>query len=172
MKRASAFVISLGLLVCVLVSACNNDVDDMLDDYNGGFDAGYLTLSNDDLTETVLEPGDEGFSQNDLLFQQYTVYDIATLNLAAPESCKSFEWVLTDPKGENPNAPVTVRFEDGTKTTKRRTQTYIVYMPKSGLEIGHTYYLTLTVVGKDGRTYTDLAQIFTVEFHVEVDLDS
>ena len=142
----------------------------MLGDYNGGFNTGYLTVSNSDLSEERLEPGDEGFSQSDLLFNQYTVYDIGTLNLSAPASCKSFSWILTDPTAEDDIAPIEVKFYDGVKTSNRRTQDYVVYLPEAGLEIGHTYYLTLTVVGKDGRTYTDLAQVFTVEFHIEVDV--
>lgn len=142
----------------------------MLDDYNGGFNKGYVTLSNKNEEDTVLEPGDQGFDQKKLLFPEYTVFDIATLNLNAPESCKTYSWILTDPTAKDSTAPVSVRFYDGTVTSERKTRDYVIYMPKSGLEIGHTYYLTLTVTGKDGRVYSDLAQIFTVEFHVDVDL--
>ena len=170
MKRASAFVLIFSFLFLLLASGCNQSVDDMLDGYNGGFNVGYVTVGNTDESEVVLEPGDEGFSQSDLLFNQYTVYDIGTLNLSAPASCKSFSWILTDPTAEDDTAPVEVKFYDGVTTSNRRTQEYVVYLPESGLEIGHTYYLTLKVVGKDGRTYTDLAQIFTVEFHIEVDV--
>ncbi|MBB5227283.1 hypothetical protein DYE50_02690 [Treponema ruminis] len=169
MKKASAFVLSLSILVLVLLSACNNSVEDMLDDYNGGFNKGYVTLTGENKAEEVLEPGDEGFSQRNLLFDSYTVYDVGTLNLAAPESCKSFSWVLTDPSIKHGDDVVEVMFFDGVSTTERKTKEYVVYIQDSGLQIGHTYYLTLSVIGKDGKTYTDLAQIFTVEFHIEVD---
>lgn len=168
MKKAFAFVISLSFLILVL-SSCNNSVDDMLDDYNGGFKKGYVTINDKDESEKNLEPGDQGFDQKTLLYPEYTVFDIATLNLNAPKSCKSFSWILTDPKAENVTKPIKVKFYDGTVTSERKTRDFIVYMPESGLEIGHTYYLTLTVTGKDGRVYSDLAQIFTVEFHIEVD---
>ena len=141
----------------------------MLDDYNGGFNTGYVTVSDKDTSQEVLEPGDQGFDQTTLLFSSYTVYSIGTLNLAAPSSCKQFIWELTDPSADDPNKAVEVTYFDGTTSTRRRTSDYVVYMPESGLEIGHTYYLTLTVTGKDGRVYSDLAQIFTVKFHPEVD---
>lgn len=141
----------------------------MLDGYNGGFNVGYVTVSKNDESEEILEPGDEGFSQKTLLFDSYTVYDIGTLNIAAPSSCRSFSWILTDPSIRKGDNTVKVTFFDGISTTERKTKEYVVYMPNSGLETGHTYYLTLSVIGKDGKTYTDLAQIFTVEFHIEVD---
>ncbi|MBR1721812.1 MAG: hypothetical protein IJ727_04920 [Treponema sp.] len=169
MKKAFAFVLIISFLVLALLSGCNNSVESMLDDYNGGFNKGYVTVSDKDESEEYLEPGDDGFSQKNLLFDSYTVYDIGTLNVTAPESCKSFSWVMTDPSIKNGDNTVTVTFFDGATTTERRTKEYVVYMPDSGLEIGHTYYLTLTVIGKDGKTYSDLAQIFTVEFHIEVD---
>ena len=169
MKRASAFVLSISFLVLLLASACSNSVDDMLEGYNGGFNTGYVTVSNTDESEELLEPGDEGFSQRKLLFDSYTVYDVGTLNIAAPSSCKSFSWILTDPSIKNGDNVVKVTFFDGVSATERKTKEYVVYMPDTKLEIGHTYYLTLTVIGKDGKTYSDLAQIFTVEFHIEVD---
>ena len=169
MKRAFAFVLSLSILVFTVLS-CNNSIDSMLDDYNSGFNPGYVTLGSEkEEEEVILEPGDQGFNQKDLLSSEYTVFDVGTLNLAAPSSCKSFAWVVTDPDAEDVTAPLEVTFYDGKKATVRKTQDYIVYMKKSGLEVGHTYYLTLTVTGKDGRVYSDLAQLFIVKFHIEVD---
>ena len=141
----------------------------MLGEYNGGFNTGYVTVGNSDESEPNLEPGDEGFSQKNLLFDSYTVYDVGTLNLAAPESCKTYEWVITDPSAEDISEAVKVTFYDGTSSKKRSTSDYVVYIPESGLDVGHTYYLTLTVTGKDNRVYSDLAQIFIVEFHIDVD---
>ena len=166
MKRASAFVISLGLLVCVLVSACNNDVDDMLDDYNGGFNAGYLTVSNKDESEYELEPDDSGYDSTRLLFEEYYVYDIGTLNLFGPASCRNFLWTLTDPASEDPSAPVTVTYYDGSTSEYKRTREYTVYMPESGIESEHTYKLTLRVTGKNGGVYSDSCLIYVVKFYV------
>ena len=159
-------VVAIFSIFLVALCSCGNSVQDMVDQYNEGFTTAYTTVSNQE-EEEVLEPGDEGFNQRNLLFDSYTVYDVGTLNLSAPTSCKSFSWVLTDPSVRNGDDVVRVTFFDGTSTTERRTREYVVYIPDSGLEIGHTYFLTLTVVGKDGRTYSDLAQIFTVEFHTK-----
>lgn len=165
MKKAFAFVISLSFLVLVL-SACNNNVDDMLEDYNGGFNVGHLTVTDSDTKEYTLEPDDSGYDQKKLLFDDYTVFNIGTLNLAAPESCRSFKWTLTDPSAENPDEAITVKFFDGTRTCERVTKDYVVYMPESGLESEHTYKLTLSVTGKSGGKYSDSCLIFIVKYYV------
>lgn len=138
----------------------------MLGEYNGGFNKGYVTVGNSDDSEYTLEPDDSGYDQNHLLFDEYTVFDIGTLNLAAPISCKTFKWVLTDPEGKDSLAPLNVKYYDGQISASRGTKDYVVYMPESKLESEHTYKLTLTVTGKKGGVYTDSCLIFVVKYYV------
>ncbi|MBQ8012814.1 MAG: hypothetical protein IJ257_00240 [Treponema sp.] len=166
MKRASAFVLSISFLVLLLASACSNSVDDMLEGYNGGFNTGYVTVSDKDESEYELEPDDSGYDQTRLLFDEYYVYDIGTLNLFGPSSCRNFNWTLTDPAAEDTLAPITVTYYDGSTSEYKRTRAYMVYMPDSGLESEHTYKLTLTVTGKNGGVYTDSCLIYVVKFYV------
>ena len=166
MKKPSAFVLILSFLLLVLLPTCNNSVDDMLENYNGGFKKGYVTVGDNDESEYTLEPDDSGYDQNRLLFEEYTVYDIGTLNLAAPQSCTNFNWFITDPDGDDSLEQLTVTYYDGTTSAVKSTREYVVYMPDSGLESEHTYKLTLTVTGKNGGVYTDSALLYIVKFYV------
>lgn len=162
-KKLASFAI---LILLLTFSSCNNSVDDMLDDYNSGFNTGYTTISGKDESEYTLEPDDSGYDQTRLLFDEYYVYDIGTLNLSGPSSCKNFKWILTDPAAEDALAPIEVTFYDGGVTDERTTREYVVYMPTSGLEAEHTYKLTLVVTGKNGGIYTDSCLIYVVKFYV------
>ena len=166
MKKPSAFVLILSFLLLVLLSACNNSVDDMLENYNGGFNHGYVTVSDTDESEYELEPDDSGYDQTRLLFDEYYVYDIGTLNLAAPESCRNFKWILTDPAADDTLIEVPVTFYDGLTASYRSSRDYVVYMPDSGLTPEHTYKLTLTVTGKAGGIYTDSCLLYIVKYYV------
>lgn len=138
----------------------------MLDNYNGGFNKGYVTVSDKDESAYDLEPDDSGYDSTRLLFDEYYVYDIGTLNLFGPASCKNFKWVLTDPAGEDPSVPLTVTYYDGSTADVKRTREYTVYMPTSGIESEHTYKLTLNVTGKKGGVYSDSCLIYVVKFYV------
>ena len=138
----------------------------MLDGYNGGFNVGYVTVSNSDNSEYTLEPDDSGYDQTRLLYDDYTVFDIGTLNLVAPPSCKSYAWTLTDPDADDKTEAVTLTFYDGEKASVRRTKDYVVYIPESGLKNEHTYKLTLAVTGKAGGVYTDSCLIYIVKFYI------
>ena len=145
----------------------------MLDDYNkGGFNTGYVTISDKDESEYELEPDDSGYDQTKLLYPTYTVFDIGTLNLAAPASCQSFKWVVTDLDSDDTEEPIAVTYynEDYPKDSQT-TKDFVVHIPDSGLESPHTYVLTLTVVGKKGGVYKDAAQLFIVKFNYGVTND-
>ena len=147
----------------IFADSCGHSVEDMVKDYNGGFTESSMTISSG-TDEKVLEPGDAGFSQSMLLRDDYTVYSNATLNLAAPASCKSFSWILTDPKAEdNAESVPVVFFGNSYSLTKWTQKDYVFYVPNSGLECPHTYILSLTVIGKDGYEYKDSCQIYIVE---------
>lgn len=161
MKRASAFVLSISFLVCLLSVSCNNDVDDMLDDYNGGFKKGYTVLQDSEETEEVtLSPGDEGFHQEDMLRDEYFLGWDSTLNLYVPPNSQDPQWWITDPKADDPDEKVGfLSFGSNIKITICKQSYFCIYAPNSLLEEGHTYKLTLTVKDKEGYTYTDKASL-------------
>ena len=168
MKKAfGAFVVSL-MLLAISVLGCNHSVDSMVNDYNTSFNTGYVTVGNNDSSESTLEPDDSGYDQRTLLFDYYTVFDIGTLNLAAPASCKSFNWVVTDPSADDDTVPVTITYYDGSRSSYRASQDFVVYIPTSGLEVGHTYKITLVVTGKEDGVYTDAAQLFIVDYEYNI----
>lgn len=157
MKKASAFVLSLMLLV--LLPACNNSVDDMLNDYNGAFKVGYTTISGtDNGEEVILQPGEQGFDERDMLRDEYFMGYDSTLNLYAPETCDSFQWYITDPEDKNETkiefCPCNAPYNSAFIVTEATTQTFSIYAEDSGLDNGTTYKLTLNV-WKGGSKYTD-----------------
>ena len=140
-------------LLLLLVIGCSNSVQTMLDDYNSNF---TVTHNVDDGSAPV--PGDKNFVASDMLFTEYYIASDDTLNLSAPLRCNSYSWVVTNPEeivldGGDPT-PINVGMFGGTNANSRE---FITYIPESGLEVGKTYRLTLTVVGADGKTYTDTA---------------
>ena len=146
------FVVTLLLLT--LVIGCSNSIQTMLDDYNSNF---AITHAVDDGSQPI--PGDKDFVAADMLFTEYYVASDDTLNLSAPHKCDSYTWVVTDPEeyvpeGSSPTPIDVVMFEGRDKVSRE----FITYIPESGLEVGKTYQITLTIVGTlDKKTYTDTA---------------
>ena len=169
-KSAAWLALSFIFLSAVTSFSCNNSIDDMLGEYNEGFNWGYISISDKQEESTVvLEPDDSGFDQSTLLFDFYTVFDIGTLNLSAPASCQSYHWAVTDPSAEDPDAFVPViYFNETIAEDVHREKDFVVNIPKSGLETPHTYVLTLTVRGKKGGIYKDSAQLFIVEYEYDI----
>lgn len=115
----------------------------MLDDYNSGFTPNYEFSSPC--------PGDEDFDEKKMLMGEYYVGSDDTLNLFGPYNADSYEWVLTDPEDEEQQEVNVKLFGSYTKYQRE----YVIYIPTSGLKIGKTYKLTLTVSDKEGVKYTD-----------------
>ena len=117
----------------------------MLDDYNDNF------TPNHEFTAPC--PGDMDFDEKDMLMTEYYVSSDDTLNLFGPYNSNSYEWILTDPGNlEDPEGEVEYELFGGYTKYQRE---YVVYIPDSGLEIGKTYKLTLTVTDKEGVKYSD-----------------
>lgn len=133
------------LLLVPLLAGCSNSVQTMLDDYNSRFTAIK--------TEVSLNPGDEGFDESNMLFRWYYVASDDTLNLFGPYKCNSYNWIVTDP---DTNEEVNVNMFAGYTKYQRE---YVTYIPESGLEVPHTYKLTLQVTDKEGNVYTDIAEL-------------
>ena len=162
MKKPSAFVLILSFLLLVLLPACNNSVDDMLEDYNGGFNKGYVTISGKAYKEYVpFSPGEEGFRAEDMLRDEYFVFMESTLILAGPpKNVYSYWWKVSDP--ENNETPVFVTTVNGSTSE----QYFTIYLPESGLEVPKTYKLTLTIKSTGGETYTDSCSVVVYDRYV------
>ena len=150
-------------VVCNLFifSSCVNNMSTMITDYNGNFQ-----VMPADPEDDVIGPGDEGFSANMMLYDEYFLYEDGTLIISAPPHCSDIEWVFTDP--DNKYCEVTVCLRAGMDTngniahftgTKWSGQQLILFVPESNLESPKTYKLTLTVTDEGGNTYTDTCGI-------------
>lgn len=163
MKKPSAFVLILSFLLLVLLSACNNSVDDMLENYNGGFKKGYATLDTnlygDDM---VLQPGDVGFDEKGMLRDEYFLGYDSTLNLYAPITCEQFQWYICDPEDKDEVriefCPCNEPYNSEYILTEVTTQLFSLYAEDSRLENGRTYKMTLNV-WKGGKKYTDTCSL-------------
>ncbi|WP_294431575.1 hypothetical protein [uncultured Treponema sp.] len=133
----------------------------MLGEYNGGFREGYASVADSKITTRPLEPGDEGWNESMLLYEEYFLYDDAMLILATPKGCSNIAWTFYDPDNDFNRVPVLIR----TGTDSNGNITYFkgsiytgehltLYVPESGLTGPKTYQLQLTIV-KGGNTYTD-----------------
>jgi len=126
----------------------------MFDDYNSNFTIVYS------YGQECLSPTDKGFDQHLMLYEEYFVYDDATLVISAPDNCSFYTWTFTDPDKEYEEVVVNFRDITGPVMIKTSGTTYdrkvmAVYVPESNLEIGKTYKLTLTIVDTGGNTFTD-----------------
>lgn len=145
------------LLLILLITGCKSGMDSMLEDYNGNFTVDY------DVMNQFPSPGDPDFDEKQMLWETYCVGSHETVNLAGPYKCDSYNWVVTDPLNDE---EVTVKYFDGTYICNQRQ--FVTYIPESGLEIGKTYRLTLTVSDKDGNLYSDVCELVIYQ-HYEFD---
>ncbi|MBQ9281448.1 MAG: hypothetical protein IJ207_04525, partial [Treponema sp.] len=169
MKKASAFVLISSFLLLVLASACNTSVDDMLDDYNDGFNLGYTTVSDTkEEEEVILQPGEEGFDPASMLRDEYFLGWDATLNLYAPETADRFQWFLTDPDDIEENliefCPCNSPYNGDYVVTEVTSRMLSIYAEDSRLDNGTTYKLTLNV-WKGGKKYTDICSLVVYQHY-------
>lgn len=158
MKTGKTGYFKDGLLcLCILIFAlmcftsCNHTYDTMIQEYNRAFQE---TASSADTPQ----PGDPDFREQNMLLEKYTVNETATLNLAAPHNCTSYQWSLfevLETSGVNniyeQIKVMNVRLSNGTTNFTRE---FVCYIPTSNLKVD-TYKLKLEVQGKDGVTYRD-----------------
>lgn len=169
MKRLRLAVFTLSAL---LLFGCKTNVNTMLDDYNSNF--------NFEAAPVVKQPvpGDIDFKEEDMLADTYCIGDHETINLAAPDNCNSWSWVVTDPfdlsvvYDENNNKfieekVIKVVFFDGSYVDDYKERLFVTYIPESGLSPGKTYKLTLTVTDKEGKAYKDICELVIYQ-HLEL----
>ncbi len=133
------------IILCGYITSCLNSMDDLTGSYNKNFTVTAIE------GEDVLKPGDEGFDENTMLYDEYFVYNDGTLNLAAPKDCYNYTWILRDPEYDYSVVQI-AKFWEGSGTNTRE---FIIYIPESGLE-AKTYQLSLTLYDKEGNAYTDV----------------
>ena len=158
MKRLVVLFDILCFLALAL-TACNNSVNDMLENYNGGVKKGYTTISHGQAEdEEILQPGDQGFDEKSMLRDEYFLGYDSTLNLYAPVTSERFEWYISDPDDEYETkiefCPCNDPYNSQYIVTAVDTQIFSLYAEDSRLDNGTTYKLTLNV-WKGGKKYSD-----------------
>ena len=174
MKRISVsahFLTFSCLAVLLLYTACKDNVNTMLDDYNGH----YEPATN---MELIKNPGDSGFDQKKMLDDLYTVSSEGNINLAAPYNCKSYSWffykTINKIQRESGESAIDTELVDITDKLDfypgcgKNMREFRAYVPTSQLEAGvflgaGTYILRLVVIGNDNQKYTDWCKIIIYE---------
>ena len=136
------YIIFFGLFV-----SCYNSSQSLYESYNKKFGVAEKIVSQEDLS-----PGDEGFDETLMLRQNYFVYSDATLSLAAPYNCDTYDWSIVDLSTGLELDVVTYG------NSSRTSRTFVTYVPDSPWVIGTTYKLTL-VVKKEDVEYTDSCEV-------------
>lgn len=139
-----------------LLTTCKTDVNSIIDDYNSHFNP---DSSVNPVTGPC--PGDDDFTADIMLEEEYLVWSDATINLSAPNNCSTFSWVITDPDDKE-ETPIPVHYfghKPEVSYSEWNQQRLFINIIDSGLKINKVYKLSLTVVGADGHTYKDVAAL-------------
>lgn len=145
----------------ISLSSCGNSLEDMLKEYNEGFSEANATLTEWDTATETLSPGDAGFNEKEMLRDEYFLYEDSTLILAAPpNNVVSYVWIVYDP--EDNDKEISVETVNG----KTDTKDFVIYVPYSGLEVGHTYKLTLKIKDGGGVDYTDTCGLVVYKHYI------
>jgi len=133
----------------------------MIEQYNGGFKEAYTTLTETSLATNSLSPGDDGFDEKDMLRDEYFMYEDATLILAGPpNNVVSYIWIVYDPDNDFKE------IEINTVNGKTDTKDFVIYLPDSGLKVGHTYKLTLKIKDRWGVDYSDSCSLVVYKHYI------
>ena len=155
------------ILLASLSFSCKNNVNTMLDDYNGH----YEPATN---MELIKNPGDAGFDEKRMLDEIYVASSEGNLNLAAPYKCKSYKWIfyktINKIQRETGESAIDTELVDITDKLDfypdcgKDKREFRAYIPNSQIESGvylgqGTYILRLIVVGNNDITYTDWCKV-------------
>ena len=153
------------VLLLTMFSSCKNDVNTMLDDYNGH----YEPATN---LELIKNPGDKGFMEEDMLEPTYFASSEGSINVAAPYKCSSYTWsfykIIEQKRGSESVIKSTLEditaglnFYEDSGINKREFRVYVPlsYISADEKLIPGTYILHLTVIGDDGKEYKDWCSI-------------
>lgn len=136
-------------------------MEDMVEQYNGAYTGVSLTISDDAETTEILSPGEPGFDENDMLRDEYFVWEDATLILAAPpKNVVRYSWTMYDP--DDGYSEVAVVTANGKNTGRE----FVVYIPHSGLEVNHVYKLVLQIRDTGGADYKDSCSVVVYKHYI------
>lgn len=173
MKKNLLYLFLCLIILNGLFSSCINSIDDLYDQYNENF--AQNTLLEQYLSQQKTEEGEENdqktpydpdFKQEDMLFDEYFVYNDGTLNLAAPPKCYNYKWILRDPAAGYKEVEI-LKYWEGSGPDQR---SFVIYIPDTGLE-SRTYQLSLIVYDFDGNRYHDECGIIIYDHYNYVSED-
>ena len=158
---------ALGALL--LCTGCKDNINTMLEDYNSHFEP----ATNNEL---IINPGDTGFRQENMLDPTYFASAEGSINVAAPYKCSSYEWnfykIIKLINGSE--SAIRSSLEDITAglnfypESGKNKREFRVYVPLSSVAAGEklgpgTYILHLKVIGDDGKEYKDWCSVVIYE---------
>ena len=150
MKKVLHYVLIISIIsLTLLVSACSNSYDDMIEQFNlKNFKKGYNTKEHYTISDDFLE--------TDMLEDVITVNSHSVLNLIAPfcGDDGNYEWKVIVPEKDNhSNRYIEKEYCIG-------NERILFYEIPGVLNIDKRNTLILTVSNNNGEEYTDSAIIF------------
>lgn len=141
-KTRPICITTVAFSVCMLLCACTNNVDSMIEDYNGHFVIDPASIYNVDnvVSDEMLRP-------------YYAVSYLTTLCLAAPEGGASYDWTVE--VYENANG-----IPEGTVYTVGMSKDLILYIKDSSVKRWGSYKLILTVEKNNAEVLKDEAWLY------------
>lgn len=147
--KKSNWLIIVTFLIFSLVGCSNGvTIDDMLADYNKNF-----STPNTQTDREYKNPDDEDFDPSKMLLENYFVVENGSFVVAGPEGCESYNWKITTTAELGKILKVKMV---GNLTQSSRE--FAFYAPTSGLKVD-SYQLTLTIVTKGGKEYSDTCRL-------------
>lgn len=132
-------------LYFILLSSCTNNIDTMVDDYNGLF-----TVDTQEPEYTI-----DNISADKMLGEKYAVSYFTTLCLLAPYGGAGYSWTAEVAENAESN-----ELEEGTVLNLGSTQALTLYLRTSSIERWGAYKLTLSVTTVSGEIMQDTAWLY------------
>ncbi|MCR4952614.1 MAG: hypothetical protein K6A43_00945 [Treponema sp.] len=143
-KTRPICVAAIAVFVCMLLCACANNVDSMIEDYNGHFVVEV---------EDTFNVQNENFNPKYMLLSEYGVHYTTTLCLSAPSGGVGYEWKVTLVEAADEEAIV------GEEIILGNSRFLTIYLRDSNVRRWAQYTLTLTVLGANNTEFVDTAEL-------------
>lgn len=155
MIKKILLIITSTLLLSLIIS-CDTSIDNIIEDYNSNF-----TPDPDMIKTSGPSPGEDDFTEDVMLENEYFIWDDSIFILAAPEFCVEYSWIITDPD-DSTNTPVPVHQYGEPETLFHQIwkgRDFCINIIDSGLITNKVYKLTLKAISKEGHVYQDTAAL-------------